>query len=226
MNKFDQTRKLRGHYLFAPLSVAQWEQLTPHVTLLELPAHARLFLKDDPARLFYVVLDGAVKLYRISSQGHETIMRLVQSGQSFAESVLFSDQPQYPVSALALEASRVASIGRDAYLALLRESFETCRAVMAEMTTRIRSHWDEIEGLSLQGSQARVAHYLLNLQARTGESSIQLPSRKGVIATRLGLAPETFSRALRALIDQDFIEVEGSIIELKNSAALEHLAVF
>lgn len=225
MNTFDQMRKLRGHYLFAPLSVAQWEELTPHITLHELSAHARLFLRDDPAKLSYVVLDGALKLYRVSSQGHETIMRLVRPGQCFAENVLFSDQPQYPVCALAVETSRVASIGRDAYLALLRESFETCRAVMAEMTMRICNHWDEIEGLSLQGSQARVAHYLLKLQARTGERSVHLPSRKGVIATRLGLAPETFSRALRALIDQDFIDVEGGTIELKNSAALEHLAV-
>lgn len=211
---------LRHHYLFAALNQAQWERLVPHLNQCELGAGTRLFFKNDLATAFYVVKSGTIKLYRLSAQGQEKIMRVVKPGQSFAESVLFSDQPHYPVSALALQKSLVVAIEREAYLDLLRESFDTCRAVMAQMTMRIYANWDEIEGLSLHSSGARVAHYLLKLLANTSDPTLQLPSRKGIIAAQLGLAPETFSRALRRLSDSGVIHVEGSTIIVKDRAAL------
>lgn len=224
MNASELFPQIKRHYLFAALSEPQWAQLSRNMTLHGVPEATKLFLKDDPATVFYVVLDGAIKLYRISAQGQEKIMRVVRSGQSFAESVLFSDHPRYPVSALALQDTEVIAVGRDAYLELLRQSFETCRAVMAQMTARIYAHWDEIEGLSLHGSQARVAHYLLKLQADNDLDRVKLPNRKGVIATQLGLAPETFSRALRAMIDRSMIHVHGCVIEIRDGAALERTA--
>ena len=223
----DMVRSLRKHYLFAALDDQQWLRLYPQVRVHALACGERLFSQGEPATAFFVVCEGSVKLFRDSAQGLEKIMRLVRSGHSFAESVLFSEPPRYPVHAEAVTASILAAVDREAYLALLRESFDSCRAVMAQMVKRIQAHWDEIEMLSLHGSEARVARYLLGLHASRGETSatpIRLPTRKVLIAAQLGLAPETLSRALHNLSENGLISVKASNVSIRNLEALRHRA--
>jgi len=226
---------LRLHYLFSALTDAQWQRLRAHVHPLRLAATQRLFAQADRADGFFVIRSGSVKLFRESLSGLEKIMRLLESGQSFAESVLFCEPPRYPVHAQALIDTVLFKIEREPYLALLRESFDTCRAVMAQMVTRIHDHWDEIEALSLHGSQARVARYLLDLLPAHAASApsapsaaslpaVRLPAHKVLIAGQLGLAPETLSRGLRSLIDRRVIALHGQVVEILDPAGLSACA--
>ncbi|MGH8150053.1 MAG: Crp/Fnr family transcriptional regulator [Steroidobacteraceae bacterium] len=196
------------------------------VGALQLAAGQRLFDQDAPAEAFFVVSSGSVKLYRESAAGVEKIMRLVKSGQSFAESVLFSDPPRYPVHAQCISASLLAVIPCEPYLALLRESFDTCRAVMAQMVDRIHRHWNEIEALSLHSSQGRVARYILDLAptAHGAPAVVRFPAHKALIAGQLGLAPETLSRGLRALTDRGIIAVRRQTVEILDPVALGECA--
>jgi len=211
---------LRKHYLLAAINDAQWRALAPHLHHRQLAAGQALFSQGDRAEAFFIVRSGAMKLFRVSPQGTEKIMRLVRGGQSFAESVLFSDPPRYPVHAQAAEDSDLLAIEREAYLRLLRESFDTCRAVMAQMTQRIYAHWNEIEALSLHGAMPRVAHYLLEQLASQGSPTLRLPLPKVQIAAQLGLAPETLSRALRKLTEGGAISVRGATVLVRNEDAL------
>lgn len=218
---------LRQHYLFAALDDQQWMRLQPQVRAHSLACGERLFSQGEPATAFFVVCGGSVKLFRDSAQGLEKIMRLVRTGHSFAESVLFSEPPRYPVHAEAVTASILAAVDREAYLALLRESFDSCRAVMAQMVKRIQAHWDEIEMLSLHGSEARVARYLLSLYSNRCETSatpIRLPTRKVLIAAQLGLAPETLSRALHNLSENGLITVKAASVSIRDLEALRRRA--
>ena len=70
------------------------------------------------------------------------------------------EAPRYPVHGEGVEAGELIAFDRDTFLAILQESFITCRAVMDQMTRRIQAHWDEIETLALQNSRYRVVHYL------------------------------------------------------------------
>lgn len=221
------THSLRQHYLFAALDEWQWTRLQPQIHAHSLACGERLFSQDEPANAFFIACGGSVKLFRGSAQGLEKIMRLVRNGQSFAESVLFTEPPRYPVHAEAVTASLLAAVDREAYLALLRESFDSCRAVMAQMVNRIQAHWDEIEMLSLHSSEARVARYLLNLHSNRCETSttpIQLPTRKVLIAAQLGLAPETLSRALHSLRENGLITVKAASIGIRDLEALRRRA--
>jgi len=211
---------LRKHYLLAAINDAQWRALAPHLHHRQLAAGQALFSQGDRAEAFFIVRSGAMKLFRVSPQGTEKIMRLVRGGQSFAESVLFSDPPRYPVHAQAAEDSDLLAIEREAYLRLLRESFDTCRAVMAQMTQRIYAHWNEIEALSLHGAMPRVAHYLLEQLASQGSPTLRLPLPKVQIAAQLGLAPETLSRALRKLTEGGAISVRGAAVLVRDEDAL------
>jgi CRP/FNR family transcriptional regulator, dissimilatory nitrate respiration regulator len=211
---------LRSHYLLAALGEGQWRVLSPRLHARHLKAGQRLFSHGDRADAFYLVRQGTMKLFRVSPQGGEKIMRLVRTGQSFAESVLFAEPPRYPVHAQALEASELVAVEREAYLGILRESFDTCRAVMAQMTQRIHAHWNEIEALSLHGAVPRLARYLLDQYAQQDSARIALPSPKSQIAAQLGLAPETLSRGLRALSRRGAIRVRGARIDVLDTERL------
>ncbi|HET9835562.1 MAG TPA: Crp/Fnr family transcriptional regulator [Rhodanobacteraceae bacterium] len=213
-------QSLRKHYLLAAIDDAQWRALSPYLHPHHLAEGQSLFSQGDRANKFYIVVKGAMKLFRVSPQGTEKIMRLVRDGQSFAESILFSDPPRYPVHAQAAEDSELVAIEREAYLRILRNSFETCRAVMAQMTQRIQAHWNEIEALSLHGAVPRVARYLLEQLALQGGPQLKLPATKSQIAAQLGLAPETLSRGLRTLSEHGAISVRGALVQVCDEEAL------
>lgn len=209
-------RELRHHYLFSAMTGAQQGRLLATAVQRRLAAGEHLFTRGDAAARFFLLRSGCMKLYRLSAAGDEKIMRLIRPSQTFAESILFMNVPQYPVSAEAVEAAELVAFDSEAFLGILQESFATCRAVMAQMTRRIQAHWDEIETLALQNSRYRVVHYLLGLLASgaLGRVTVSLPTRKLVIAAHLAITPETLSRTLRALSDEGLIQVAGDEVTI------------
>jgi CRP-like cAMP-binding protein len=209
-------RELRRHYLFAALSEMQQQRLLSSAVLRRVETGEALFARGEAARHFFLLRSGCVKLYRLSAQGDEKIMRLIRPPQTFAESILFMDIPRYPVSGAAVESAELFAFDRDTFLGILQESFATCRAVMAQMTRRIQAHWDEIETLALNNSAYRVVHYLLGLIAPGALSpvTVKLPTRKVLIAAHLAVTPETLSRTLRSLSEAGLIEVSGDAVTL------------
>jgi CRP-like cAMP-binding protein len=210
--------ELRHHYLFSALSDAERERLLAIAQTRRFAAGECLFSHGDPAAHFFLLRSGSVKLYRLSSEGDEKIMRLIRPSETFAESILFMDTPRYPVHGEVVEAGELVALDRETFLAILQQSFPTCRAVMAQMTLRIQSHWDEIETLALQNSRYRVVHYLLGLlpSDASGRVSLVLPARKAVIAAHVAVTPETLSRTLRTLSEEDLIEVAGDAVTIRD----------
>jgi CRP-like cAMP-binding protein len=213
---------LDRHYLFAALSDAQRAGLLAHTHARAFETGQLLFSQNDPAPAFFLLRHGEVKLYRVSAEGQEKVMRLIAPGMSFAESVMFMDEPRYPVHAQGVRAGQLLSIESAAYLKILRESFDTCRTVLARMTERIQAHWDEIEALTLQNSRYRVVHYLLGLvpEGAAGAADIILPSRKSLIAAQLAVTPETLSRILHTLHQKQLIEMRDYAVHIPNIARL------
>jgi CRP-like cAMP-binding protein len=213
-------RELRHHYLFSALSEAQHARLLASAVLRRVAAGEHLFDRGDTAMHFFLLRSGCVKLYRLSPEGDEKVMRLIRASQTFAESILFMDAPRYPVHGEAVEAGELLAFDRESFLGIQQESFATCRAVMAQMTRRIQAHWDEIESLALQNSRYRVVHYLLGLlpAGAQGRVTVTLPARKMVIAAHVAVTPETLSRVLRALSDDGLIglvEEEVTIVDVE-----------
>jgi CRP-like cAMP-binding protein len=215
-------RELRRHYLFSALSDAQRGPLLAASRTRRFVAGESLFRRGEAARHFFLLRSGCVKLYRLSPEGGEKIMRLIRAGQTFAESILFMEAPTFPVHGEGVEDGELVEVDRAAFLGILRESFETCQAVMAQMTARIQAHWDEIETLALENSRYRIVHYLLALAPATaqGRTQVRLPARKMVIAAHLAVTPETLSRTLRSLSDEHLIEVTGDDVTILDIESL------
>ena len=215
-------QQLRQHDLFAALTESQWADIVPHTHLRAFASGQRLFSHGDPAHEFFLLREGVVKLYRVSAGGQEKVMRLIRGGMTYAESVMFMDEPRYPVHAEGVDAGVLVAIESAAYLGVLRESFDVCRSVMARMTARLHANWDEIEALTLQNSRYRVVSYLLGLVPAdaAGETRVTLPSRKALIAAQLAATPETLSRILHALCDEGLIAIHDYEVHIPDLAAL------
>ncbi|ERJ20912.1 Fnr-like transcriptional activator [Salinisphaera shabanensis T35B1] len=216
---------LKHQYFLEGMSDVQRARLVRSAATQSFAAGQTLFHRGDPADTFFVVLAGRVKLYRLSIDGDEKIMGLVGTGESFGEGVLFMHPPRYPVSAQALEKSRVVAISRGDYLDEIQHSFQTCMSVMYKLTARIERLLDEVESLTLRDSRYRVVNYLLELipERASGPVRLRLPTSKSAIAGRLAIRAETFSRTLRQLAENGTIVLcGGRTIEVPNPKRLRH----
>lgn len=216
--------KIRQNYLFEQLTEAELMQVAEHGNLVELGAGETIFSQGEPCHQFYLVKRGMIKLYRISVDGTEKVMDLVGPEQSFAEAVMFNGS--YPVHAAALEPSTLFAFDCKSFKAQLKNNIELCFRMMSSMSSRLHGMINEIDQLTLHSGTQRLAKYLLE---QVPEGVVQSPCirllvPKQVIASRLGIQPETFSRIMSRLRSEGVIEIHGDTILLKNLPALRHHA--
>ncbi|MFM9842312.1 MAG: Crp/Fnr family transcriptional regulator [Dongiaceae bacterium] len=158
-----------------------------------------LFLQGEPATRCYVVMDGWVKLFRSMIDGHETVIAVFTRGESFAEAAIF-DRANFPVGGAVVEDSRLLVIPAEPFMRRLSENGEYALKVLASMSRHLRRLVSQVERLTQRSSAERVAEFLLRLSpVIAGPVVIQLPLDKALIAGRLGMQPETFSRSLAKL---------------------------
>ncbi|MDN5864743.1 MAG: Crp/Fnr family transcriptional regulator [Gammaproteobacteria bacterium] len=215
-----EERDWRQHYLFSALNDEQRRAMRSHSRPRRLAAGQTLFAQGDRARHFWWLESGQIKLYRLSRDGHQKVMGIVGPHHSFAEGVLFMDDPRYPVNAEAVTAGKAIGFEREAYLEVLSTSFAACRALLRRMVQRTQRHLDEIEALTIQNARYRLVHYLLRLNNSAG-GTVKLPATKQLIAAQLAMQPETLSRLFRELEQDGLIEMRGSTVRIVDALTLE-----
>jgi len=227
MNRPPETaRELRRAYLFADMADQHLAALIQGMHDIHLNAGDALFRHSQPAERFFFLRDGMVKLFRLSPEGDEKIIEIMQPGQTFAEAVMFmGTQGRYPVNAEAVSESRLYAIEQKAFLNLLRESSDACFGLLGSMSRRLHMLVNQIESLTLQNATYRLVAYLLEQIPRDVKTSpeVQLTTPKGVIAARLAIQPETLSRILAKLRQRELIEVHGNHITVRDVQALRDL---
>lgn len=158
-----------------------------------------MFLQGEPASGVHVVVSGWIKLYRMAPNGAEAVVSVFARVESFGEAVALRGLP-YPVSAEAVTDSQVMLIPTDALLSMLRDDPEAAVSVLAATFSHLHSLVEQLGQLKSETGAQRVADFLLNLcQARSGGCVVELPYDKALIAGRLGMKPESLSRAFSRL---------------------------
>ena len=203
-------------YLFSQLNDEQLERVRSFSHEIHLEDGDALFEVGDEAKRFFLVAKGQMKLSRLALNGNEKVIEVVSAGHTFAEALMFQDHPHYPVRAVAIGATELISFDNNAFQNLLRESVETCFRVMGDMSMRLRKLIKEIDDLTLQSATGRVAGYLCGKYVYKGQSRVEinLETPKGVLASRLSVKPETFSRILHNFSAQGLVKVKGGHIEI------------
>jgi CRP-like cAMP-binding protein len=203
----DWLRLLRSHHLFTALEDAQYVQIAREVTGVQLAAGELLFRRGDEAHAFFVVADGRIKLSLYAADGAEKVVDVLGPGHSFAE---------------ALEDTIVLRVPSASFRRLLHENAAACFRMLAELSARLHVHLSEIEALTLQNASQRLAFHLAQRVAATdGDGHLaRLPEPRAVIASHLGMQPETLSRLLRQFTDAGLIEAEGRDLRVPDVARL------
>ena len=208
---------LRTSELFTALDPRQFRIVVDSTRVIRLDGGERLFDHGQPARQFFHLRSGQLKLFRNSPSGGEKIIEIVQPGETFAQAVMFMEPAGgYPVSAEAIDPSVLLGFDNEVMRGVLRESVDTCLRILASLSHRLRQQVDEIEKLTLHSAASRLADYLVEQIPRDAHVSrgVHLTAPKNVIASRLGIQPETFSRTAARLIKDGLIRVQGQDIVL------------
>jgi CRP-like cAMP-binding protein len=169
------------------------------------------------------VLDGWVKLYRIAPSGVEAVVGVFTKGRSFGEAVAFRGDC-YPVAAEAVTECRLLQIRAGLILDTMKARPELCTAMLAATFRHLHSLVTQVEQLKAQTGVQRVAEFLLHLCPVTeGACTVRLPYDKVLIAGRLGMKPESLSRAFARLRDSGVV-VKHNHAAIANVARLRTLA--
>jgi len=213
------------HPALAALNGEQRERMLQRTRIRQLAPGQLLFQQGEPAKRFYIVRSGHVKLFRISPQGQEKVIEIITPGQSFAEAALFTEKPVYPVCATALEDTVVEGFDGELLRSIIDESPATALEMLRTLSIRQHKLIGEIEALSLQNATLRVACYLLRaVEEGDGGADIRLVSQKKTIASRLSTQPETLSRILTALDRAGIVKIDGPTVTLLDPEALRAVA--
>jgi CRP-like cAMP-binding protein len=185
-----------------------------------LPVHVQkgesIFHCGDPCTGFHVVVYGQVKLGFHSPQGVEKVVEIVRPGQSFGEALMFLEEP-YIVFAQALADTMLLHVAKHAVLDELARDPRFARRLLSGLSRRLHGLVRDVEAYSLRSGQERVIGYLLADAAATaggGQVEVHLTPGKSVIASRLNMTPEHFSRILHELSSGGLIEVNGRSVRI------------
>jgi CRP-like cAMP-binding protein len=206
---------VRGHYLFAGLDAESFDRLASDMRVKTLDQGEVLFHRGDPAESFYYVDTGLVELSLIAATGDKKTLEVVNPGRTFGEAVTFMQEVKFPVTAEALQGSRLCEIPNRAFLGMLRTSRDACMRLLADLSRHLHARVREIENLSIQNARHRLSSYLMDHIVDKGDgdqATARLELPRHVIASRLSIKPETLSRLLRSLVDEGILSIEDRVV--------------
>jgi len=203
--------------IFVGLDASRRAPMAQTCRELHVAKHRFAFRRGDAAGGLYVVAAGHIKLSIPSPGGNEKVLDFFGPGQAFGESGMFLDRP-YMVDAQALEDSLLVCIDRQDIYAALEQNPSFSRYMLMNLARRMDSLVQDIEAVNLQSAAQRLACYLLR-QPREGNCT-RFPFSKSVVASKLGLSPETLSRLLHQLSSAGLISVRGRAVTIHQLEAL------
>jgi CRP-like cAMP-binding protein len=178
-----------------------------------------IFLQGERASAIHIVAEGWVKLYRVAPSGAEAVVGVFTKGASFGEAVAFRHDT-YPVAAEAVTDCTLIRIEADAFLRQIRENPEVAISILSATYAHLHALVGQVEALKAQTGAQRVAEFLLELApCREGACEVTLPYDKVLIAGRLGMKPESLSRAFARLKDQG-VTIRQNLAQIEDVSAL------
>jgi CRP-like cAMP-binding protein len=209
--------------LFKELASDELDRIAANAQEVRAERAQILFRRGEPALGFHVVVFGQVKLAFTSPRGDEKVVDLIGPGESFGEAVMFMERP-HVVTAQTLSDSLMLYIPREIVFEELERDPRFVRRIIAGLSSRLHRLMRDLENDSLHSGTQRVIGYLLS---GSDESSapgrgleVTLTASKGVIASRLSVTQEHFSRILHELAARGLIEVHGRSIRIPDVAKL------
>ncbi len=178
---------------------------------MSVPRESAIFRQGDEADRFYIVLGGRVALSVIDTAGRESVVEVVKPGDTFGESAIF-DHGAFPFGARAIEDARLVNVPAESFLRNLTKDFSFVMLMLASMSAHLRFLVKQVGELKLKTTEQRLGSYLLaQVGDGGGAARVHLPYDKKILASQLGMTPESLSRAFARLRDLGVSSEGGSV---------------
>lgn len=209
----------RSPFFAAAGAAAMAELLRPSFTQL-LPRGTTLFEQGEEPDFLHMLLGGSIGLQAAVEGCGRTIVEIFGPGEVFLAPAVVLRMP-YLASAVALTEIRVLMVPAEAFRDGIARSHDLCRATTQLLARHWRMMVDQVVDLKLRPAEARVARFVARrVSEEVGAGSAALPEPRGAIAARLGMTPETLSRALAGLEQKGKLRRASEGADVVDRAAL------
>lgn len=220
--RVEEKLEIRALPLFQGIMPQTFEALTEAAYSHAFPPRLDLIQQGDKADFLHIVVEGTVELYaRWTDQ--EAVMGLARPVSTFILAACVRDRA-YLMSARTLERSRVVMIPSGALRTAMRRDPDLAIAVIADLSESYRNMVGQTKNLKLRNARERIAAWVLGRSRELGDvASFTLPVEKRHLASFLGMAPESLSRALREMSAHG-LRMDGGRVIITDRARLLDLA--
>ena len=179
-----------------------------------------IFLEESEGKNLFFVVEGSVKVTRLSKDGREVILAMLNAGDFFGEMSLLDGEAR-SANVIALEKTEVLSLNRDDFLVVLHDYPKIAIQLLKEMTSRLRKSDRQIVSLSLSDAEKRIALCIVRFAdeqgvIKNGQVTIPKIPIQQDIANMAGTSRETVSRAMSLLTEEKYIKRNGKELKILN----------
>jgi CRP-like cAMP-binding protein len=214
MKSIETTQKqkiniLRGNEYFDDLSEPMLKDIAEHMHLREYQRGDILFWEGDPCDGLFIVEQGSAKIFRLSPQGRQYIVRILLEGDTFAEVPAF-DGGMNPANVEALEACRVWVIESEKLRELVKAHPVFAQKVLVNYGRMLRNMVRMVSEMAFY----QVTHRLARLIAEMPKEKNAPYWTQEQLAARLGTVREVVARSMKELERSGAIKVEDRRIQI------------
>lgn len=204
--------------LLAAASAETRTRLLADAHPLSVPRGAVLLSQDAPAEVLYLLTQGSIGLAMVEEGGSSTMVEILVPGDAFVIAAVMLRLPS-PVAATALAPSRLVAVPAEEMRAAAAADTGLMRAAMEQMARQWRLMVDQVVDLKTRDATQRAARFLVRRLA-AARGAVDLPEPRAAIAARLGMTPESLSRALHGLEAAGLLRLHGRRVDVPDRAAL------
>lgn len=222
LQAYMSTNTNRKPQIFENLGHESLHTILKNSTLHNYDAGRLLIQQGDTPTHLYLIIKGSLKTLRANEDGDESIIRLLKDGESCMEAVIFMGGPS-PINVQVIDDAQLLLIPSALIKTHVLADTQFATNIIKVVTKNYKSALHQIDGMSIKSPVQRVGYYLLeqHLENKHNSLAFELPFKKSMIASHLGMTPETFSRTLSKIKTMG-IDVNGETIKMEDSFSLCH----
>lgn len=191
--------------IFNHLQDAEMKEVAKTTRSISLKKGELLHSAGDASDSLYIIHRGKVKVYRLSENGKEQLIRILQPGDFAGELALFKESI-HDDYAEAMEKTEICSIQRRNLQELLQSYPNISLKILSEFSSRIDQAETQMTSFATEDVETRIALYLAQQVEENKSEDYRLPMSKKDLASYLGTTPETISRKLTKFEEEGWIE--------------------
>lgn len=221
-------KNLKRIDLFKNLSDQELSELGAHISSESFKKKETIFHEGEPPEWFYIVASGKVKITKLSHEGKEVILEIIQPGDIFGGVAVLKNFP-YPANAVTMEDTEALKISRKNLMRLLDRFPNLMYCIALQLGDRMKSSYDSLKNIALERVEARIAALLLKLAGKVGVETrdglmIDMRLTKQDVADMVGTTVETSIRTFTKFKKQGLVYDSDGRIVIKDKKGLTALA--